>query len=577
MIHSRFLKSSLNIAIAFLFSLSFFSCNHGGQAGQIDSYNYTSVKRVVEKNGAIATANPLASEVGAAILKKGGNAIDAAIAAQLVLAVVYPAAGNIGGGGFMVIHFKDGKNTSIDFREEAPGKATRDMYLDKEGNADPEISRNGHLSIGVPGTVAGLFLAHKEYGKLPMKDLIQPAIDLAKKGFKIGKTEARWLNNDQEDFKKYNTVMPVFVKPRGWHEGDTLIQKDLAHTLELIRDKGQAGFYEGETAKKIVEEMERGHGIISLEDLKNYKAKERIPVMFDYKGYKVVSMPLPSSGGILIEQMLGMLKNYPIDQYGFLSVKSVQLMTEIERRSYADRAKYLGDPDFVKVPVAAITSEEYLKKRMADYDPDKATSSEKIEAGVIAPESEETTHLSVVDSSGNAVSVTYTLNNLYGSKVVAGHAGFFMNDEMDDFSAKPGAPNMFGLLGAEANSIVAGKRMLSSMTPTIVLKNDKPYLVLGSPGGATIITSVFQTIVDILDFNLNVSAAVNGPKFHEQWKPDVVYVEKSFPDSVKEAMTKMGYTFKVRGSIGRTEVIRVAGDSIVAVADGRGDDSAAGF
>lgn len=566
-------KSFTAAALCFVF----FSCKQSPHPAGIDPYHYSSVKRVVEKQGAIATAHPLASEIGAMILKKGGNAVDAAIAAQLALAVVYPAAGNIGGGGFMVIHFKDGRNTSIDYREEAPGRATRDMYLDKDGNADPEISRNGHLSVGVPGTVAGLFLAHEKYGSLPMKDLVQPAIDLAEHGFAIGPDEARWLNNSREEFEKYNTVTPVFVKSGGWHAGDTLLQKDLAHTLELIRDKGVAGFYQGETAQKIAEEMQRGHGIISLQDLEHYRAKERIPVSFDYKGYKIVSMPLPSSGGLLLQQMLGMLQQYPVDQYGFLSVKAVQLMTEIERRAYADRAKYLGDPDFVQVPVSQLVSEAYLKKRMADYNPDHATASEKIEAGAIPAESEETTHLSVADSAGNAVSVTYTLNNLYGSKVVVGHAGFFLNDEMDDFSAKPGAPNMFGLLGAEANSIVAGKRMLSSMTPTIVLKADKPYLVLGSPGGATIITSVFQTIVDILDFHLSVSEAVNGPKFHEQWKPDVVYVEKDFPDSVKQKMTDMGYTFKDRGSIGRTEVIRIAGDSIEAVADGRGDDSAAGY
>lgn len=553
------------------------SCKQTSHSQQINPYHYTPVKRIVVKHGAIATANPLASEIGAMILKKGGNAVDAAIAAQLALAVVYPAAGNIGGGGFMVIHLRNGKNTAIDFREEAPGKATRDMYLDKKGNADPQLSRNGDLSVGVPGTVAGIFLAHKEYGKLPMKELIQPAIDLAERGYAITATEARWLNENQQDFKKYNTIMPVFVKESDWHAGDTLLQKDLAHTLELIRDSGQAGFYEGETAQKIVSEMQRGNGMITLQDLKNYQAKERTPAVFDYKGYTIETMPLPSSGGVVLQQMLGMLSNYPVDQYGFESVKSVQLMTEIERRAYADRAQYLGDPDFVKVPVKELVSESYLKQRMTNYNPDYATPSDSISAGVIPPESEETTHLSVVDDSGNAVAVTYTLNNLYGSQVVVGHAGFFLNDEMDDFSAKPGAPNMFGLLGTEANAIAPGKRMLSSMTPTIVLKNDKPYLVIGSPGGATIITSVFQTIVNILDFNMNVSDAVNKPKFHEQWKPDVVYVEKGFPDSVKQAMERMGYSFKERGSIGRTEVIKMTPDSIVAVADGRGDDSAAGY
>lgn len=570
------------VSLFFLLAV-IFSCKPSHQDKKINPFDYTPVKHLIVKHGAIATANTLASEVGANILRKGGNAIDAAIAAQLALAVVYPVAGNIGGGGFMVIHLKNGKNTTIDFREKAPAKATRNMYLDKEGNADPEKSRNGHLAVGVPGTVAGLFLAHENYGKLPMKDLVQPAINLAQNGFAISAAQAHLFNVEQEAFKKYNTVTPVFVRPQKWKAGDTLIQKDLAHTLDLIQDKGQAGFYEGETAQKIIAEMQRGGGIISLADLKNYEAKERTPVKFDYKGYTILTMPLPSSGGILLQQMLGMLKNYPIDEYGFTTTRSVQLMTEIERRAYADRAKFLGDPDFVKVPVETLVSKEYLERRMASYNPVRATPSKDIEAGNIPSESEETTHLSVVDSAGNAVAVTYTLNNLYGSKVLVGHAGFFLNDEMDDFSARPGAPNMFGLLGAEANAIEPGKRMLSSMTPVIVLKDHNPYLVLGTPGGATIITSVFQTIVDLLDFNMSVNDAVNKPKFHMQWKPDLVYVEKDFPDSVKQAMSKMGYTFKERSAIGRTEVIRITQDpssgekEIEAVADSRGDDSAAGF
>ncbi|MGH2644787.1 MAG: gamma-glutamyltransferase family protein, partial [Chitinophagaceae bacterium] len=365
---------------ALLLLFAIISCKQTSHSQQINPFHYTSVKRIVVKHGAIATANPLASEIGAMILKKGGNAVDAAIAAQLALAVVYPAAGNIGGGGFMVIHLKDGKNIAIDFREEAPGKATRDMYLDKNGDADPELSRNGDLSVGVPGTIAGIFLAHKEYGKLPMKELIQPAIDLAENGYAITATEARWLNESQDAFKKYNTVTPVFIKPSGWHAGDTLIQKDLAHTLELIRDSGQAGFYEGETADRIVAEMKRGNGIITLEDLKNYKAIERKPAVFNYKSYTIETMPLPSSGGVVLQQMLGMLSNYPVNQYGFESVKSVQLMTEIERRAYADRAQYLGDPDFVKVPVKELVSENYLRQRMANYNPEWATPSDSISA-----------------------------------------------------------------------------------------------------------------------------------------------------------------------------------------------------
>ncbi len=566
----------LKHVLPFLTLLVILSCNGQYNPSTINAYDYKPTKKIEVAHAAVVSAHPLASQAGLQILKAGGNAIDAAIATQFALAVVYPVAGNIGGGGFMVIHSQDGESTTIDFRETAPGKATRNMYLDEKGYADAERSRNGALAVGVPGTVAGLFLAHKRYGKLPMKQLIQPAIDLAEKGFAITARAATALNRVQNALIKYNTIKPVFVKEGGWAAGDTLIQKDLARTLALIRNHGKAGFYEGETAKKIVAEMNRGGGIISLADLKNYKAVERPPRTFDYKGYQVISMPLPSSGGILLQQMLGMLSLYPVERYGFESARSVQLMVEIERRAYADRAKYLGDPDFVKAPVDKLIAPAYLKKRIQDFSFGKANKSDSIQAGTFR-ESEETTHLSVVDSAGNAVSTTYTLNNVYGSKVVVGHAGFFLNDEMDDFSAKPGVPNMFGLVGAEANAIAPGKRMLSSMTPTIVLKNQKPFLVLGTPGGATIITSVFQTIVDILDFKLPVSRAINAPKFHHQWKPDVVYIESGFPDSVKNSLRSMGYSFKQRSPIGRTEVIKIEHDTITAVADSRGDDSAAGY
>ncbi len=476
----------------------------------------------------------------------------------------------------MIIHLKNGKNIAVDYREEAPGKASRNMYLDKNGHADADLSRLGHLSTGIPGTIAGLFMAHR-YGRLPFRDLIEPAIQLAEKGFAITAAEARSLNATQAEFKKYNTLMPVFVRAGGWKTGDTLIQKQLANTLSLIRDKGAEGFYDGETAQKIVAEMKKGHGIISLQDLKNYRAKIRTPRIFDYKGATIVTMPLPSSGGLLLEQMLKILSGYPVAGWGFESVKSVQLMTEIERRCYADRAKFLGDADFVKVPVRELVSDAYLRNRMKDYDPHKATPSSTVQAGNLPGEKEETTHISVADKDGNAVSSTYTLNGIYGSKVVVGGAGFFLNDEMDDFSAKPGAPNMFGLVGAEANAIAPRKRMLSSMTPTIVLKNNKPFLVLGTPGGATIITSVFQTITDLLDFNMSVSDAVNKPKFHEQWLPDAVFIEKGFPKTVKDSMETMGYKFVERGAIGRTELIRITNGSIEAVGDHRGDDSVAGY
>lgn len=517
------------------------------------------------------------------MLKMGGNAVDAAIATQLALAVVYPNAGNLGGGGFMVARLKSGKLISIDSREMAPGKAYRDMYIDADGTARTDKSQDGHLASGVPGTVAGLFASAK-YAKLPFTTLIQPAIDLAEKGFIISQREASSLNSLQADLKKFNTVMPVFVKSVnpiaiGWKEGDTLVQTDLANTLKRIRNKGAKGFYEGETAKLLVEEMKRGGGIITFDDLKNYKAKFREPHVFDYKGYKIVGMPMPSSGGLLLHQMLKMIENRNIAAMGFQSVQATQLMTEVERRAYADRAEYMGDADFYKVPVKALTNEKYLLDRMKDYDPAKAGTSTAVKPGQASMyESAETTHLSVIDKDGNAVSVTTTLNNSYGSKTVVGGAGFFMNDEMDDFSVKPGVPNMYGAVGGEANAIAAGKRMLSSMAPTIVLKDGQPYLVVGTPGGTTIPTSVFQTIVDIIEFGLNTEDAVYMPKFHHQWLPDTLDVEKGFPQPVRDALQKMGYAIKQRSGIGRTEVIKVlANKKFEAVADNRGDDDAEGY
>lgn len=544
--------------------------------GKVNPYHYQIKKSIECKNGAVVSAHTLASEVGVQILKEGGNAVDAAIATQLALAVVYPGAGNIGGGGFMVAHFKNGKNVSIDYREVAPTKASRDMYLDANGNPVTTLSLNGHLSAGVPGTVAGLFASMK-YAKLPFRKLIQPAIDLAEKGFVITEAQAKSFNGTKEDFIKLNTTTPVFVKDVLWKAGDTLIQKDLANTLKRIRDNGQKGFYDGETARLIVEEMKKGNGIITEKDLKNYKAKTRTPVVFSYRGHTIITMPLPSSGGVILQQMLKMIEKYNVAAMKFESPQSVQLMTEIERRAYADRANFLGDPDFVKVPVKTLVSDKYLTQRMKDYEPGKAGTSTEIKAGNIK-ESEQTTHLSVIDKDGNAVSVTTTLNNGYGSKTVVSGAGFLLNDEMDDFSVKPGVPNLYGAVGNEKNAIAPGKRMLSSMTPTIALKNNQPYLVVGTPGGTTITTSVFQTLVDIIDFKMTTDDAVNKPKFHHQWLPDQIDVEKEFPEEVKKELTKMGYTLKERGSIGRTEVIKKsAPQKIEAVADKRGDDHAAGY
>ena len=545
-------------------------------AAQYNPYRYDIQRKVICEQGAVVSAHPLASKVGVAILKQGGNSFDAAIATQLALAVVYPGAGNIGGGGFLLGHTANGASVAIDYREKAPASSNRDMYLDGAGNAQTQLSQNGHLASGVPGTVAGLFTTLK-YAKLPFKQLIQPAIELAAKGFVITESEARSLNATMQSFVLYNTQPNAFVKYGGWKAGDTLIQKDLAKTLERIRDGGQKGFYEGATAALIVAEMKRGSGIITLEDLKSYQAIERKVMRSDYKGYTILGMPLPSSGGIIIEQVLGMTAPYNIASMGFHSAEAVQLMVEAERRAYADRASLLGDMDFVKVPVQEMTSQTYLKVRMADYEKGKAGNSEETKAGMPAPESEETTHLAAYDAARNAVAVTTTLNGGYGSRTVVGGAGFLLNNEMDDFSIKAGVPNMYGAVGSTANAIAPGKRMLSSMTPTIVLKDEKPYLIIGTPGGTTIPTSVFQTIVNLIDFNLSPEDAVWKPKFHHQWLPDVVYVEKGFPQQTVEKLKQMGYKIAERGAIGRTELIKIEKGKIEAVADNRGDDHAEGF
>jgi gamma-glutamyltranspeptidase/glutathione hydrolase len=547
-----------------------------GAGKAIDPYKYTIVKRGEYSKASVSSAHPLASMVGAAIMKAGGNAFDAAIATQLTLAVVYPGAGNIGGGGFLLARKANGELIGIDYREAAPEKATRDMYLDKNGNMQSTLSLSGHLASGIPGTVAGLF-ATLPYAKLSFRQLIQPAIDLAEKGFVISEREASSLNGTRDAFVKYSTRPTALVKEGKWKAGDTLVQKELAATLKRIQKDGAMGFYGGETAKLIVEEMNRGNGIIGLDDLKSYTAKLRKPLEFEYRGHQVISFAPPSSGGLLIAEMLKMIEKYPVGSYGFQSTRSVQLMVEAERRAYADRAEHMGDPDFYKVPVKTLMSDAYALLRMNDYDPNKPSASSAIKAGV-AKESEETTHLSVMDAAGNMVAVTTTLNGGYGSRTIVGGAGFLLNNEMDDFSAKPGVPNMYGAYGGEANSIVPGKRMLSSMTPTLLLKNNKPYVVIGTPGGTTIPTSVYQAIVNLVDFNMNADDAVNKPKFHHQWLPDEVSVERDFDAETKKQLQAMGYKIVERGGIGRTEAIRILSNGKrETVADKRGDDSVAGF
>ncbi len=543
-----------------------------------DPYHYSTIKQNAFHHAAVVTAHPLASETGVSILKLGGNAVDAAIAVQLALAVVYPAAGNLGGGGFLVAHLSGGRKIALDYREVAPMSATKNMYLDAQGQPVKDLSLKAQLASGVPGTVAGLF-ASLPYAKLPMAALIAPAILLAEKGFAITEAQAKSFNDNKKKFMEANAGSVAFVKARTWECGDTLLQPELAATLRRIRDFGQKGFYEGETAGLIVKEMKRSNGIISLQDLQAYQVKSRIPYSFMYKGYEIVSMPLPSSGGLLIHQMLQMVGPY-INQYRFGSVNGIQLMIEAARRAFADRAEFMGDNDFVKVPVKTLASPQYLSQRMADYQKGKAGSSDITRAGIIH-ESEETTHISIIDEEGNAVAVTTTLNDSYGSKTIVQGAGFLLNNEMDDFSIKDGVANMYGVSGKAANAITPGKRMLSSMTPTLVLKNKLPFMVVGTPGGSTIPTSVFQTIVNVIDFKLSPGDAVNKPKFHHQWLPDSVFVEKTFPAETVSQLTRMGYRIKYRDPIGRTELILIKRknkkNKIMAVADSRGDDGAAGY
>ena len=540
--------------------------------------NINIVKEVKAKEkGLVVSAHPLASEAGAQILKKGGNAFDAAIATQFALAVVYPQAGNIGGGGFLVGYTKDGEKIALDYRETAPKNASRDMYLDEKGKANTDLSQNGRLAVGVPGSVSGMFYTHQKFGKLPMSVLIQPAIDLAQKGFAITEREANLLNETREDFLKHNSHPTAFTKEIPWKKGDILVQKELAKTLKLIQKQGQKAFYEGKNAQLLVDEMKRGNGIITLEDLKNYKTKERKALQFDYKNHEIVSMPLPSSGGILLAQMLKMSSFENLEKYQQNSPEAVQVMVEAERRAFADRAEFMGDPDFIEDKTQMLISEEYLKNRWENFSFKKATPSSEVGKIIAQPkESTETTHISIIDKFGNAVAVTTTLNGLYGSKVVVKGGGYFLNNEMDDFSVKPGVPNMFGAVGGEANKIEPNKRMLSSMTPTIVLKKGKPYMVVGTPGGTTIPTSVYQSIVNVIDFKMTPSSAVNSAKFHHQWLPEMVFVEKNFPESTLKILEQKNYKFEKRGGIGRTEMIVIdENGNATAVADSRGDDSVA--
>ncbi|WP_165822170.1 gamma-glutamyltransferase [Hymenobacter edaphi] len=562
---------------------------------------------VTARQAMVVSAHPEATRIGLEVLRRGGNAYDAAVAVQFALAVSLPAAGNIGGGGFVVYRGADGAVGALDFRETAPAKASRDMYLDKQGNVVADLSTRGHLAAGVPATVAGMWALHQKLGKLPWRELVQPAVDLAAKGLALTSKEAAGLNatkfittevqtgsryehadvspqlHAEVKVPEFGHLPNAYERPgRPWQPGDTIRHRFLAATLARIRDQGRAGFYAGETARLLLAEMQRGHGLISQQDLDQYQPKWRTPLRGRYRQYEVISMPPPSSGGVALLQLLQMLEPYDLRRLGWHSADAVHLITEAERRVYADRATYLGDPDFGRVPVAQLLAPDYLKQRMAGVTAaSAATPSAQVAAGAGLPgyEPDQTTHYSIVDAAGHAVSCTTTLNGGYGSKVVVAGAGFLLNNEMDDFSAKPGVPNMYGVIGGTANAIGPGKRMLSSMTPSIVTEKGRLRLVVGTPGGSTIITSVLQATLNVLDYRLDAQQAVAAPRLHHQWLPDHIDVEAGALTPAAEAeLQRRGYKLNPRSAWGRIDLIeRLPDGTLRGGADPRGDDTAAGY
>lgn len=538
-------------------------------------------KGVLAPHAMVVSAKEEASQIGLAILKKGGNAFDAMIATELALAVAYPNAGNIGGGGFMVYRLGSGERGALDYREKAPAKAHRDMYLDKNGKVIADKSTLGALAVGVPGTIAGIFEVYQKFGSLPIGELIQPAIDLARKGVLITELQANsYMNKNVELIKQANNYVTPFEN--GWKAGERFKYEELAQTLERIRDNGSYEFYNGETAKRIVSYVQELGGILSLDDLKNYRAQWRKPITFTYKDYIISSMPLPSSGGICLAQILKSVEPYNIGQYPHNGEQYIQLLVEAERRAYADRAYYMGDADFVKVPTQQLLSPDYLKERMSSFSWDKASKSSEIAHGkIVGYESDETTHYSIVDRFGNAVAVTTTLNTNYGSKVYVKGGGFFLNNQMDDFSIKPGEPNTYGLVGSEKNAIAPNKRMLSSMTPTIIEKDGKLFMVIGTPGGSTIITSVLQCFLNVAEYGMTMQQSVSKPRFHHQWLPDdVMYEPKGFAPEVIAHLKAKGYKPREENFviIGKVDAILVQPDgTLEGGADPRGDDTAVGY
>lgn len=528
----------------------------------------------------VVSAREEASKIGIEIIKKGGNAFDAMCATELALAVAYPYAGNIGGGGFMVYRKSNGETGSLDYREKAPMKASKNMYLDKNGDVIPNLSTEGAMSVGVPGTIAGIFAVHEKFGKLSIQAIFEPVIALAKKGVVVTENQEKQITSNLDLIQKFSGNETLMSKK--YNIGDTIKYFSLANTLSKIMKNGKNEFYKGETAEKIVSFIQKNGGIISKEDLENYEPVWRNPIVFNYKKLKIISMAPPSSGGITLKQIMKMIEPYPISKMGHNSEKYIQLLTEAERRAYADRNYFLGDPDFIKIPIDKMTENKYLKHRMENFDWKKATPSTAVAHGEIAfSESDETTHYSIVDNEGNAVAVTTTLNGAYGSKLFSEKLGFFFNNQMDDFSAKPGIPNSYGLVGAKANSIAPRKRMLSSMTPTIVEKAGKLYMVLGTPGGSRIITSVLQTILNVYEFKMNAQKAVNKPRFHHQWLPDEVLFEPNgFERKTLENLKQKGYNIveKEATVIGKVDAILVLPNGkLEGGADKRGDDKAVGF
>ena len=537
--------------------------------------SYDIISPVQATHGMVASEQALATRVGVDILQRGGNAVDAGVAVGFALAVVLPNAGNIGGGGFMMIHdAKTGKNVALDFREMAPAKASRDMYLDPQGNVAPGRSLFTHLAVGVPGTVAGLAHALHKYGTMKLADVMKPAIELAEKGYIVSPSLAQNLAAERDHLGQWESSKAIFFKQgRPLQAGERLVQKDLARSLRLIARQGPAVFYRGEIGQKIVAEMAQHGGLITMDDLKNYKVVEREPVVGSYKGYEVMSMPPPSSGGVHIIEMLNLLERYPLKQYGVNSAQTIHLMAEAMKLAYADRAEYLGDPDFNKVPVQGLTSRAYADALAQKIDPDHATPAAAIKPGKPQPyESDQTTHFSVADQAGNLVATTYTLNLNFGSGIVAQGTGITLNNEMDDFSAKPGVPNAFGLVGGEANAVAPGKRPLSSMSPTFVLKDGKPFLVTGSPGGSRIITTTLQTILNVIEHDMNIAEATITPRIHHQWAPDQLRVERGISADTLKILRDKGQNISIQPAMGRTQSIELKDGRFYGFSDPRNPD-----